>query len=118
MERYTPHHAFDKSNQQLEWRQQCRKFSRISRVQVKQALVGERMYRAREHPDHTPTERHEKTYLKNTHIPIICNKQILVWPNALQFSSNGICKIENQKMMATWHDMGESHVHTTGEETC
>ena len=79
MERHTPHHPVDKSNQQLEWRQQCRKFSHVSRVEVKQgrgeAGTGRRedVKRAREHPDHTPTERHEKTYLKNTHIPTICN---------------------------------------------
>ena len=35
MERHTPHHPIDKSNQQLEWRQQCRKFSHVSRVEVK-----------------------------------------------------------------------------------
>ena len=45
--------------------------------------------------------------------PLFVIKQILVWPNTLQFSSNGI-----RKIMPTWHDMDESHMHTTGEETC
>lgn len=86
---------------------------------MKQVLVGEKMYREQENTLTIHQQKGMRKHILRIHtFPLFVIKQILVWPNTLQLSSNGICKMENQKIMPTWHDMDESHMHTTGEETC
>ena len=54
----SPHHPFDKNNYQLGSGESTRKVSRVSRVQVNQALVGQKRDRQQDNrhlggPDHT-----------------------------------------------------------------